>query len=35
MMDVRSAIREDRWAGLLSAWPCIGRETEDAEQEQP
>ena len=35
MMDVRSAIREGRWAGLLSQWPCIGRETEDAEQEHP
>jgi queuine tRNA-ribosyltransferase len=35
MMDVRSAIREDRWAGLLASWPCIGLTPGDAEQEEP
>jgi queuine tRNA-ribosyltransferase len=28
MMDIRSAIREGAWAGLLASWPCIARGPE-------
>ncbi len=28
MMDIRSAIREGAWAGLLDSWPCIARGPE-------
>jgi queuine tRNA-ribosyltransferase len=33
MMDVRTAIREDRWSGLRAAWPCIDRPAADPAHE--
>ena len=33
MMDVRAAIREDRWSGLRAAWPCIDRPAADPAHE--
>jgi queuine tRNA-ribosyltransferase len=35
MMDVRTAIREGAWPGLLSAWPCIERGAPSTDPDQP
>jgi queuine tRNA-ribosyltransferase len=35
MMDIRTAIREGAWPGLLSAWPCIERGAPSTDPDQP
>ena len=34
MLDIRTAIREDAWSALASAWPCLGRRDDPQEPDQ-